>query len=68
MSRLLINAGLSDEKPPRQCLIGGRAFYFVLSFPLPHHARESVERRKSLSIIGGGADGLTREAEEDWAR
>jgi hypothetical protein len=38
-----------------------QSFFFILSLPLllsknPHHARESVGRQKSFSIIGGADD------------
>src|SRR5262249_51332475 len=60
------------RKSPSSMSHRRQSFCFTLSLPLllsksPHHARESVERRKSPSIIGG-ADGLTREAEGGWAR
>ncbi len=57
--RALINrigAGLSVGRALRECLMGGRASVCTLSLPLrhsrrPHHAPESVGRRKSPSII-----------------
>jgi hypothetical protein len=53
-----INAGLFCGRARRRCLIGGRASFFILSVPLllsksPCHARKSVGRRRSPSIIGG---------------
>src|SRR6516162_11713119 len=46
----------------RQCLIGGRASFFILSVPLllskgPCHARKSVGRRRSSLSIIAVADG-----------